>query len=354
MATPPRCSRRRDLPPRKTAPRSPAGLLDALLDRRIIFVAGKGGTGKTTVAAALCLLGAQRGKEVLGVEVDAKGDLAAALGSKGSSFKAEVVQPRVSVLALRAEESFQEYLRLYFKVPRLARITPLSRVFDFIATAVPGPRDMLVTGKIAFEERRRDDAKRPVWDLIVVDSSASGHVLAQLRAARSMLELVRGGIIRSQIEWIDSVISDARRTSAVLTALPEEMPVVETIELQSRHRQTAHRPRRPLRAQPHASEPLPPAARRVLADLATADQRCAPRSPASRTSAPTSSWASASTRARRRRHGSCASKVGLPVVEAPLVAARSGLATSRAVATALRERDARRAHERRAGRPAER
>jgi anion-transporting ArsA/GET3 family ATPase len=308
-----------------------------MLDRRIIFVAGKGGTGKTSVAAALCLLAARRGKQVLGVEVDAKGDLAGALGSKGASFKAEVVQPGVSVLALHAEESFQEYLRLYFKVPRLARMTPLSRVFDFIATAVPGPRDMLVTGKIAFEERRRDDAKRPVWDLIVVDCSASGHILAQLRAARSMLELVRGGLIRSQIEWIDSVISDARRTTAVLTALPEEMPVVETIELNRdiAKQHTVHVGLCVLNRMP--PEALPAPARRVLADLATANADVRAKVPAvahigADLELAERLYKSAQAQARQLR-----AEIGLPVIEVPLVAARTGLATSRAVASSLRE-----------------
>jgi len=298
-------------------------------------VAGKGGTGKTAVAAALCLLAAKRGKEVLGVEVDAKGDLAAALGSHGSSFKAEVVQPRVSVLALHAEESFQEYLRIYFKVPRLARLTPLSRVFDFIATAVPGPRDMLVTGKIAFEERRRDENKRPVWDLIVVDSSASGHILAQLRAARSMLELVRGGLIRSQIEWIDSVMSDSRRTAAVLTALPEEMPVVETIELQREiaKQRTVHVALCVLNRMPPS--PLPQAARRLLADLATADAQVRARVPAvahigADLELGDRLYKAADAQARHLR-----AEIGLPVVDVPLVALRTGLATTRAVAAAL-------------------
>ena len=298
-------------------------------------MAGKGGTGKTAVAAALCLLAAKRGKEVLGVEVDAKGDLAAALGSHGSSFKAEVVQPRVSVLALHAEESFQEYLRIYFKVPRLARLTPLSRVFDFIATAVPGPRDMLVTGKIAFEERRRDENKRPVWDLIVVDSSASGHILAQLRAARSMLELVRGGLIRSQIEWIDSVMSDSRRTAAVLTALPEEMPVVETIELQREiaKQRTVHVALCVLNRMPPS--PLPQAARRLLADLATADAQVRARVPAvahigADLELGDRLYKAADAQARHLR-----AEIGLPVVDVPLVALRTGLATTRAVAAAL-------------------
>jgi anion-transporting ArsA/GET3 family ATPase len=300
-------------------------------------VAGKGGTGKTTTAAALCLLAAQRGKEVLGVDVDAKGDLAVALGSKGTSFKAEVVQPGVSVLALHAEESFQEYLNIYFKVPRLARMTPLSKVFDFIATAVPGPRDMLVVGKIAFEERRRDDSRRAVWDLIVVDCSATGHILAQLGAARSMLELVHGGLIRGQIEWIDRVISDRRRTAAVLTALPEDMPVVETIELYGEiaKQRTVHVAMSVLNRMP--PEPLPPAARRVLADLATADESVRQRVPGVAHIGADLEFAerlrtSAEAQERRLRAG-----IGVPVVEVPLISVRTGLATTRAVAAALHE-----------------
>jgi anion-transporting ArsA/GET3 family ATPase len=308
-----------------------------LLKRRIVFVAGKGGTGKTTVAAAICMLAARNGKEVLGVEVDPKGDLSTALGSHGANFKAEVVQPGISVLALHAEQTFQEYLHLYFKVPRLARLTPLSRVFDFIATAVPGPRDMLVTGKIAFEERRRDHDKRPVWDLIVVDCSSSGHVLAQLRAARAMLELIRGGLIRGQIEWIDGVITDSRRTTAVLTSLPEEMPVVETIELRRdlAAQSTVHVSMCVLNRMP--PEPLPSAARRVLADLATADAPVRARLPgAARIGADLELGArlhrSAQAQARQLRAG-----IGVPVVQVPATAARTGLATTRAVALALRD-----------------
>jgi anion-transporting ArsA/GET3 family ATPase len=300
-------------------------------------VAGKGGTGKTTTAAALCLLAAKRGKEVLAVDVDAKGDLAVALGSRGTSFKAEMAQPGVSVLALHAEESFQEYLNIYFKVPRLARMTPLSKVFDFIATAVPGPRDMLVVGKIAFEERRRDGDRRPVWDLIVVDCSGTGHVLAQLLAARSMLSLIRGGLIRGQIEWIDAVISDSRRTAAVLTALPEEMPVVETIELYDEiaKQRTVHVAMSVLNRMP--PEPLPPAARRVLADIATADQSVRQRVPGVASIGADLELAerlrkSAEAHARRLR-----AEIGVPVVEVPLVSARTGLATTRAVAAALRD-----------------
>ena len=170
---------------------------------------------------------------MLCVEVDAKGDLARALGASASSFQPKVVQPNVSVLGLHAEESLQEYLRIYFKVPRFTRLTPLAKVFEFIATGLPGTSDMLVIGKIAYEAKRTDGG-RPVWDLIIVDSAATGHVLPQLGAARAMMDLARGGIVRSQVEWIDAILSDPRRSLLTICALPEEMPVSEALDLHDR------------------------------------------------------------------------------------------------------------------------
>ncbi len=335
---PPRCSGRPPLPPRRRAAGSAAGSLDALLARRIVFVAGKGGTGKTTIAAAIALLGAGARKQVLAVEVEPRGDLATALGSKGTSFKPELAQPNLSFLALHPEESFQEYLHTFFKVPRLARATPLAKVFDFIATAVPGPRDMLVVGKVAFEERRRDEDGSPTWDLIIVDCSSTGHVLSQLNAAKSLAELVRGGMIRSQVEWIDGIISDGRRTGLVLTAVPEEMPVVETLELyadivkQRGVNVAGCVLNRMMRM------PLSPPSRRLLADLATADAEVRSRVPCIGSIGADLELAerlhkSAEIQARRLRDG-----IDVPVVEVPLMATRHGLATSRAVATVLAER----------------
>lgn len=334
---PPRSSRRPPLPASRRAVRSAAGSLDELLTRRILFVAGKGGTGKTTVAAAIALLAARAGKQVLAVEVEPKGDLATALGSKGAGFKPELAQPNVSFLALHPEESFQEYLHTFFKVPRLTRATPLAKVFDFIATAVPGPRDMLVVGKVAFEERRRDPDGSPTWDLIVVDCSPTGHVLSQLNAARSLAALVKGGMIRSQVEWIDRVISDARRTGVVLTALPEEMPVVETLELYADIVKQGgvhvagcvlNRMIRP---------PMSAASHRLLADLATADAEVRSRVPGV-----ASIGADLELAERLHKYGEVQARrlraeIDLPVVAVPLMATRHGLATSRAVASSIAE-----------------
>jgi anion-transporting ArsA/GET3 family ATPase len=172
---------------------------------------------------------------VLCIEVDAKGDLPRALGSAPLGFEPRVVQPGISCLSLHPEDALSEYLKLYFKVPRLARLTPMARVFEFIASGVPGAKDMLVVGKIAYEEKRLEGSRR-AWDLIIVDTEATGHVLPQLNAARSMMELVKGGIIMGQVRWIDQILSDPQRTLLTICALPEDMPVTEAIELQERAR----------------------------------------------------------------------------------------------------------------------
>lgn len=274
---------------------------------------------------------------MLCVEVEPKGDLATALGSDGTTFQPRLAQPNIHVLALRPEESFQEYLRTFFKVPRFARVTPLAKVFDFIATSVPGPRDMLVVGKVAFEERRREQDGTPLWDLIVVDCSASGHVASQLNAARSMMKLVRGGMIRSQVEWIDGVLSDEKRTCVVLTALPEEMPVVETVELYDE-----------LAAQRNVAvaacvlnrvvpEPLTAPVKRALAGLAVSHTEVGERLPAIAAVGADLELVehlheSGLVHAKQLRQ-----RVKVPVVDVPLVAARTGLATSRAVAKVIAE-----------------
>ena len=275
---------------------------------------------------------------MLCIEVDTKGDLARALGSQPQGFAAKVVQPNISALQLLPEDALEEYLRIYFKVPRLARLTPLGRVFDFVATGVPGAKDMLIVGKIAYEEKRLDHGK-PDWDLIIVDSAATGHVLPQLHAARAMMELTRGGIIRSQVEWIDATLTDARRTLLTICALAEEMPVVEAIELHDRAREESGVAVGACFL--NRVFPVPVSARQagVLARLATPEHASAVRQRLGDGLVPVLGGVHVAQRltedgahhARRLR-----AKLTVPVLEIPLqVGARPGLLTTRAVAAAL-------------------
>jgi len=199
-----------------------------LLDRRLLFVTGKGGVGKTTVAAAFALLAQRAGKRVLVCEVDAKGTLAGALEVESLEFAPTLVEDGLWAMAMNTEDSLREYLALQLKVPMLARIGPLARMLDFVASAAPGVREILTVGKPTWEVRERH------YDIVVVDAVASGHIVGQLAAPRVINELVQVGIVREQTRWMLEIHRDPAQTGLVIVTSPEEMPVSETIELARR------------------------------------------------------------------------------------------------------------------------
>jgi anion-transporting ArsA/GET3 family ATPase len=201
-------------------------------------VTGKGGTGKSTVAAALALLSAESGFRTLLIDVEARGDAARFLNAGPPRYEAKEAQKNLYHLALHPEEVLDEYLRVALKMPRVRRIGPVRRIFDFVATAAPGIKEVLIAGKIGFEERARQDGAeqlprngQPRWDLIVVDAAPSGQVISHLRGPRSIQEIVQVGMIRNQTAWVQEIIEDPKRTGLLIVALPEEMPVSETAEL---------------------------------------------------------------------------------------------------------------------------
>jgi anion-transporting ArsA/GET3 family ATPase len=201
-----------------------------LLDRRLVFVTGKGGVGKTTVAAALALFASEHGRRTLLCEVDAKGDVASYLESGPTGFGAREVHPGLWAMSMDTEASLREYLRLNLRIPVVGRIGPLARAFDFVATAAPGVREILTVGKLCYEVRER------TYDLVVVDAPATGHIIAQLSAPQAINELVKVGLIRSQTDWMLEILSDPDQTALAIVTTPEEMPVNETMELVGRVR----------------------------------------------------------------------------------------------------------------------
>ena len=199
-----------------------------LLARRLLFVTGKGGVGKTTVAAALALLAAQAGKRTLVCEVEPKGDLSVAFECGPTPFAGRRVAAGLTAMSMDTEASLREYLRLIARVPVVGRIGPVARAFDFVATAAPGIREILTVGKLCYEVRENH------FDLVVVDASATGNVVGELAAPTGINELVRVGLVRSQTDWILEILGDPVRTGAVIVTTPEEMPVSEAIDLAGR------------------------------------------------------------------------------------------------------------------------
>jgi anion-transporting ArsA/GET3 family ATPase len=197
----------------------------ALLDRRLLFVTGKGGVGKTTVAAALAELAARRGKRVLVCEMDAKGALAAAFDVAPLKFAPTQIAPQLWAMAMNTEDSLREYLRLFVRIPLMGRIGPLARTFDFVADAAPGVKEILAVGKLCYEVRECN------YDLVVVDAESSGHIVAQVGAPSAIRDLVHVGLVRDQTNWMIELLHDPAVTGVVVCTTAEEMPVVETLEL---------------------------------------------------------------------------------------------------------------------------
>jgi anion-transporting ArsA/GET3 family ATPase len=212
------------------------------LDRELLIVTGKGGVGKTTVAAAIAWHAARSGLRVLACELDAVGNLDACIvgptgsGSAGgqSGYKPRERRPGLLTMSMDPEESLKEYLSLNLRIGFIAKISVLSGVFDFLANAAPGVREVVTIGKVAYDVRER------AYDLVVVDAPASGHVIGLLRAPDAISELVGIGQIRNQTRWMLDVLGDPARTGVVAVSTPEEMPVTETLELIDKLRNEAH------------------------------------------------------------------------------------------------------------------
>jgi anion-transporting ArsA/GET3 family ATPase len=199
-----------------------------LLDRRLLFVSGKGGVGKTSIAAGLALLAARQGRRTLVCGVDGTGELAAYFEVDPFSFEPATVRRNLDGMVMDTEESLKEYLRIHVRVPLLGRIGPLAHAFDFVANAAPGVKEILTVGKLAYE------VKEDHYDLVVVDAAATGHMVGHLSAPAAIRELVRVGMVRDQTDWMLDILSDPEQTGTVIVTSPEEMPVTETIELATR------------------------------------------------------------------------------------------------------------------------
>jgi anion-transporting ArsA/GET3 family ATPase len=208
----------------------------SLLDKRLLFFTGKGGVGKSTIAAAFALLASLHGKRVLVVEVDAKGNLTDLFEHAPVGFSPTQVHPSVYALTMNTQDSLQEYLKLNLKVPVIGRIGPVARALDFVASAAPGVKEILTVGKIVWEVREALEG-RADWDLVVVDAAATGHIVAQLGAPEAIRDLVSVGLVRSQTEWMSELLADPEICALNVVATPEEMPVNETIELVERARE---------------------------------------------------------------------------------------------------------------------
>ncbi|MBU6363411.1 MAG: hypothetical protein KGQ95_04240 [Acidobacteria bacterium] len=200
-----------------------------LIDRRLAFVLGKGGVGKTAVAAALALGLADAGHRTLLVEVGGETRTQALFGIAPSLDDPVEVRPGLFALTVDAELATQEYLSIQLRVRPLVEMMARSRAFHQVTQAAPGLAELVTLGKIwDLATTVRDGA--PVWDRLVVDSPATGHGIALLEAAGSARELAGSGPIRDQAEAIEKVVRHPAATGIAVVATPEDLAVTEATE----------------------------------------------------------------------------------------------------------------------------
>ncbi len=161
---------------------------------------------------------------MLAVDAVNDGGLAAAFASSGERL------PRgIELLELSTEEALDEYLKIYLRFPiPPSRLGPLARIFDYVATAAPGVREILTIGKIAWEVREGG------WDAVIVDAPATGHLVELLDAPANLNELIGIGPLAQQTRWVADLLADPEITGVVLATTPEELPVNELLSLQAR------------------------------------------------------------------------------------------------------------------------
>lgn len=198
------------------------------------MVSGKGGTGKTTVAAALALALATEGRRTLLVEVEGRQGIAQLFGTEPLPYEERriAVAPgggEVFALAIDAERALLDYLQMFYKLGSAGRALKKLGAIDFATTIAPGLRDVLLTGKACEAVRRKDKAGRPVYDHVVMDAPPTGRVTRFLNVNDEVAGLARFGPIHNQAQAVMKVLKSPQ-TAVHLVTLLEEMPVQETAD----------------------------------------------------------------------------------------------------------------------------
>lgn len=184
-----------------------------------MLVTGKGGAGKTTVAAALGLAAARRGKRAVVCEV-------------AEQTRLPQLVPELSTVSVDPDEAKREWLRYQLKSRTLAGVLGGSTLFQYLTAAAPGLDELVTMGKVWDLAQLEPRAGGPDFDLAIVDLPATGHGLAMLRAPSTYASIARVGPVGRHAETIDSFVRDPARTAVLGVALPEEMPVNEAIEFE--------------------------------------------------------------------------------------------------------------------------
>jgi anion-transporting ArsA/GET3 family ATPase len=199
--------------------------------RRFLIVTGKGGVGKTTVAAAYATALAARGKSVLVAMCNAKERLSAMLGSDLIGTDVISVGPNIWAVNMTPETALEEYGMIALKSKALYSLLFDNKYVRVFFRAVPGIQEWSMLGKAWYHTTETNPDGKPRFDVVILDAPATGHGLDMLRVPKVIVDVVPPGLLRRDAERAFALFRDSTQCGVVLVTLPEEMPTTETIEL---------------------------------------------------------------------------------------------------------------------------
>jgi anion-transporting ArsA/GET3 family ATPase len=204
-----------------------------IFDKRLLFVTGKGGVGKSTISASLGLAAAEQGKRTIICEIGSQEHTSRLFRRGEVGFHEVELQENLWAISIDPDESMREYVLLQLKVRAMRDLLFRSRVFTYLAAATPGLKELVTIGKIwELAQPDRKVKKANKYDLVIVDAPATGHGIGFLQTPRTFASIARVGPIHSQAQELDRFITDHDLTGTAIVSLPEEMPVNETATLE--------------------------------------------------------------------------------------------------------------------------